>query len=158
MAIHTRLTVGRQRAVGGVRASAARHRSNSIGSGACMRQKGWSEVNPYAIVGSSSGTAEAASLQARLTAWHDAMVAHERRLRFGHATEVCDEDCPHVEARTLWAEVSATLGPRAGELTFLRSRALSPRPSRTARTASERRLSRSSVDSSDRSHITRAEL
>ena len=136
-------------------------------------------MNPYAIVGSAHGTAVAASLQARLTAWHDAMVAHERRLRFGHATEVCDEDCPHVEARTLWAEVSAMLGPRAGELTFLRSRALntsassnqlaasakrvslqadSPRPSRTARTASERQLSRSSVDSSDRSHITRAEL
>ena len=134
-------------------------------------------MNPYSIVGSSSGTAEAASLQARLTAWHDAMVAHERRLRFGHTTEVCDEDCPHVEARTLWAEVSATLGPRAGELTFLRSRALnisassnqlaasarrvsqqagSP-PSRTARAASERRLS-SSVDSSEQSHIARAEL
>ena len=136
-------------------------------------------MNPYAIVGSGRGTAEAASLQARLTAWHDAMVAHERRLRFGHTTDVCDEDCPHVEAGTLWAEVSAMLGPRAGELTFLGSRALntsaasnqlaasakrvpelpaSPRPSETARTASDRRPSRSSVDSSDRSHITRAEL
>ena len=81
-------------------------------------------MNPYSIVGSSSGTAEAASLQARLTAWHDAMVAHERRLRPGHTTDVCDEDCPHVEARMLWAEVSAMLGSRAGELTFLRSRAL----------------------------------
>ena len=136
-------------------------------------------MNPYAIVGSGNGTAEAASLQARLTAWHDAMVAHERRLRFGHTTDVCDEDCPHAEARTLWAEVSAMLGPRAGDLTFLRSRALnisassnqlaatakrvsqqaaSPRPSKTAGTASERRLSRSSVDSPDRSHMNRAEL
>jgi len=159
--------------------SAARHRSYSIGSGACVRQKGWSEVNPYSIVGSSSGTAEGASLQARLTAWHDAMVAHERRLRPGHTTDVCDEDCPHTEARMLWAEVSAMLGSRAGELTFLRSRALntaatsnqlagaaktlsqpadSPRLSRTARAASERRLSRSSIDSSDRPHTTRTWL
>lgn len=161
-----------------MRATAAGQRSNSIGSGAYVRRKGWSEVNPYAIVGSSNGPAEAASLQARLTAWHDAMVAHERRLRSGHTTEVCDEDCPHVEARTLWAEVSAMLGSRAGELTFLRSRALntaatsnrlaasantawqradSPRLSRTARTASER-PSRSSTDSADRSHRARAEL
>ena len=80
-------------------------------------------MNPYAVVGSNIGTAEAASLQARLMAWHDAMVAHERRLRSGHITDVCDDDCPHFEARTLWAEVSERLGSRAGELIFLRSRA-----------------------------------
>jgi hypothetical protein len=80
-------------------------------------------MNPYAIVGSGSGTAEAASLRARLMAWHDAMVAHERRLRSGQTTDACDDDCPHIEARTLWAEVSAALGARASELTFLRSRA-----------------------------------
>ena len=89
-------------------------------------------MNPYAIVGSGSGTAETASLQTRLVAWHDAMVAHERRLRSGHTTDVCDEDCPHVEARTLWAEVSAMLGARANELTFLRSRA------RNTQTSSDR--------------------
>ena len=80
-------------------------------------------MNPYAIVSSVIGAAEGASLRARLMAWHDAMVAHERRLRLGPSVEVCDDECPHVEARELWAEASATLGPRASELTFLRSRA-----------------------------------
>ena len=43
-------------------------------------------MNPYAVMGSGIGTAEAASLRARLMAWHDTMVAHERRMRLGHAT------------------------------------------------------------------------
>ena len=148
-------------------------------SGACVRRKDGSDMNPYAIVGSGIGTAEAASLRGRLMAWHDTMVAHERRMRLGHTTDVCDEDCPHVEARTLWGEVSAMLGARAGELTFLRSRALnasassnqlaesradraqradSARPSSAARAASARRLSRSFIDSADRSQIPTAEL
>ena len=37
-------------------------------------------MSPYVVLGSSVGTAEAAALCVRLTAWHDAMVAHERRL------------------------------------------------------------------------------
>jgi hypothetical protein len=86
-------------------------------------------MSPYAILGSSVGTAEAASLCVRLTAWHDAMVAHERRLRTGRTTDACDDECPHVEARTLWAEALATLGPRVSELTFLRSRANGVSPS-----------------------------
>src|SRR5688572_24748904 len=86
-------------------------------------------MSPYAILGSSVGTAEAASLCMRLTAWHDAMVAHERRLRTGRSTDACDDECPHVEARTLWAEALATLGPRASELAFLRSRANGVAPS-----------------------------
>jgi hypothetical protein len=86
-------------------------------------------MSPYAILGSGVGTAEAASLCVRLMAWHDAMVAHERRLRTGRTTVGCDEECPHVEARTLWAEALATLGPRASELTFLRSRANGASPS-----------------------------
>jgi hypothetical protein len=81
-------------------------------------------MNPYVMLGSGIGTSEATSLSVRLTAWHDAMVAHERRLRTGGTADVCDEECPHVEARTLWAEVSATFGRRAHELTFLRSRAI----------------------------------
>ena len=146
--------------------------------GACVREKGGSDMNPYAIVGVGVGTAEAASLRARLMAWHDAMVAHERRMRLGHAPDVCDDDCAHVEARMLWAEASAMLGRRARELTFLRSRALnvpassnqlaqsaktvsqqadSARPSRAAQAASARRLSRSSIDSSGRSQIATAE-
>jgi hypothetical protein len=87
-------------------------------------------MNPYVMVGSGIGTSEAASLSARLAAWHDAMVAHERRLRTGRTADTCSEECPHVEARTLWAEALATFGPRAGELTFLRSRAIgAPRES-----------------------------
>ena len=85
-------------------------------------------MSPYAFLGSSVGTAEAASLCARLTAWHDTMVAHERRLRTGRSADVCDDECPHAEARTLWTEALATLGPRAGDLTFLRSRAIGAAP------------------------------
>jgi hypothetical protein len=57
------------------------------------------------------------------------MVAHERRLRTGRTTDACDDECPHAEARTLWTEAVATLGPRASELTFLRSRAVDGSPS-----------------------------
>lgn len=79
-------------------------------------------MNPYTIL--SSGLADdAVSLGARLSAWHDAMVAHERRLRSGVASDACDDECPHAEARVLWAEAVARLGGRAHELTFLRSRA-----------------------------------
>lgn len=80
-------------------------------------------MNPYAVLGSRLGTSEAASLGERLTAWHDAMVAHERRLRTARADGACDDDCAHVEARTLWAEAVAMFGDRAAELRFLRSRA-----------------------------------
>jgi hypothetical protein len=80
-------------------------------------------MSPYAMLGSSVGTADATSLCARLTAWHDAMVAHERRLRTGAGTDACGDECPHGDARALWAEAVATLGPRAGGLTFLQSRA-----------------------------------
>jgi hypothetical protein len=81
-------------------------------------------MNPYVMLGSGIGTSEASSLSGRLAAWHDAMVAHERRLRTGRTADMCDEECPHVEARALWAEALATFGPRANELAFLRSRAI----------------------------------
>jgi hypothetical protein len=81
-------------------------------------------MNPYAIASLATDTANAASLRARLVAWHDAMVAHERRLRVDPTADLCGDECPHVEAKLLWTEASAILGPRAGELTFLRSRAL----------------------------------
>jgi hypothetical protein len=81
-------------------------------------------MNPYAIADLASGTADAASLRARLQAWHDAMVTHERRLRADPAAHACDDECPHVEATGLWREAAALLGSRASELTFLRSRAL----------------------------------
>jgi len=80
-------------------------------------------MNLYAILSSGIGTTEATSLSARLAAWHDAMVAHERRLRSGRTSDACDDECPHGEAQTLWAEAIDTFGPRASELAFLRSRA-----------------------------------
>lgn len=79
-------------------------------------------MNPYTIL-SSGLPDDAVSLGARLSAWHDAMVAHERRLRSGVASDACDDECPHAEARVLWAQAVAAFGGRAHELTFLRSRA-----------------------------------
>lgn len=81
-------------------------------------------MNPYMMLSSSIGTSEATSLCARLAAWHDAMVAHERQLSTDRNADACDDDCPHAEARALWREVGGVLGPRSAELTFLRSRAL----------------------------------
>ena len=81
-------------------------------------------MNPYAIANLGTDAADAASLRARLQAWHDAMVQHERRLRADPAADACDDECPHVEAITLWREAASLLGSRAAELTFLRSRAL----------------------------------
>lgn len=81
-------------------------------------------MNPYAMVDVNIGATGPGPLRARLMAWHDAMVAHERRLRLGHTNDRCDDECPHAEANVLWAEAAAVLGARARELTFLRSRAL----------------------------------
>src|SRR5688572_13719452 len=80
-------------------------------------------MNPYLVLGAGFGTNDATSLSARLSAWHDAMVAHERRLRQGRTSDVCNDECPHAEARALWSDALATFGARAHELTFLRSRA-----------------------------------
>jgi hypothetical protein len=77
----------------------------------------------YERVGSHVDGPEAAALCARLAAWHDAMVAHERRLRDQRASDPCDDECPHVEATTLWTEAVMMFGARAYELVFLRSRA-----------------------------------
>jgi hypothetical protein len=86
-------------------------------------------MNPYTILSSGLGTHEAAGFSNRLSAWHDAMVAHERRRRAGTTSDACGDECPHAEARSLWAEAVATFGARAQELAFLRSRAQEPRPS-----------------------------
>jgi hypothetical protein len=90
-------------------------------------------MNPYVRAGLAVGTNEAASLTARLSAWHDAAVTHERRLRIGHPGEGCDDECPHAEASLLWSEAMATFGERAADLTFLRSRACQTQPHRGAR-------------------------
>jgi hypothetical protein len=80
-------------------------------------------MNMYTMVGSGFGRAEATALSARLATWHDAMVAHERKIRAGRPDAACDEECPHADARALWIEALETFGERAHELTFLRSRA-----------------------------------
>jgi hypothetical protein len=82
-------------------------------------------MNPYAILVSNIATPEASALCQRLTAWHDTMVAHERRLRTTSRSEVCEDDCPHAEARVLWREAVSVFGPSAHQLSFLRSRGLS---------------------------------
>ena len=78
-------------------------------------------MNPYVRAASGIGTHEARSLAARLSAWHDAAVGHERRLRHARSGEVCHDECPHAEATVLWSEAIATFGTRAAELMFLRS-------------------------------------
>ena len=80
-------------------------------------------MNPYVLLGTKIGTADALSLSARLSIWHDAMVAHERRLRTGRTRDACDDECPHAQATVLWSEAVATFGSRAHDLRFLRSRA-----------------------------------
>ena len=92
-------------------------------------------MNMYTMVGSGIGSVEAATLSARLAAWHDAMVAHERRVKDGRSSERCDEECPHADARVLWNEAVETFGSaRAQALTFLRTRAMAA-ASRAARFA-----------------------
>lgn len=75
-------------------------------------------MNLYRVLGEQVGTKAARELADRLLAWHDAMVAHERRLQNRFDGD-CAEDCPHVEARSLWAEAVDTFGRRAEELVFL---------------------------------------
>jgi hypothetical protein len=83
-----------------------------------------SDMNPYAMLASGIGASTSSALAVRLATWHDAMVAHERRLRAGSINDACDEDCAHGEARALWAEAVTTFGERAHQLSFLRSRAM----------------------------------
>jgi hypothetical protein len=75
-------------------------------------------MNIYRMLGSRMGTPDALELAERLSAWHDAMVAHER-LR----ARACDDECPHADAGLLWNEATRAFGDRAGELLFLKSRA-----------------------------------
>ena len=70
---------------------------------------------------------------------HDAMVAHERKIRAGRPDAVCDEECPHAEARTLWAEALEVFGERAQKLTFLREHAAAA-SERTEGRARDRRV------------------
>jgi hypothetical protein len=86
-------------------------------------------MNPYTMLSAGLGTHEAVALSARLSAWHDSMVAHERRHRAAATPDACDGECPHAEARRLWSDAVDLFGPRAQGLTFLRSRAQATRRS-----------------------------
>ena len=83
-------------------------------------------MNLYTLIGSQIGSLEATALSERLAAWHDAMVAHERRRRSSRAPSDCHDDCPHAEASLLWPEAVATFAERANDLSFLRSQATRP--------------------------------
>ena len=75
-------------------------------------------MNIYRMLGSRMGTSDAQELGERLSAWHDAMVAHERQRE-----RSCDDECPHANAGVLWDEATHTFGDRARELVFLKLRA-----------------------------------
>ena len=76
-------------------------------------------MNVYKSIGYAIGTPEALALAARLAAWHDAMVAHQRPADTPRATR-CDDDCPHAEARSLWREAVDVFGGHAKQMGFLR--------------------------------------
>jgi hypothetical protein len=76
-------------------------------------------MNVYKSIGFAVGTPEALALAARLSAWHDAMVAHQRPADTARITR-CDDDCPHAEARSLWHEAVDVFGDGAEQMTFLR--------------------------------------
>lgn len=81
-------------------------------------------MSMYRSIETPDGLRAPSDLAARLMAWHDAMVAHERGRLAGGSPADCGDECPHVEARELWTEAVTVLGDRAHDLTFLRSRAL----------------------------------
>ena len=84
-------------------------------------------MNPYILIGSRLGLPDAESLLKRLTEWHDAMVAHERRQRTGDRRDECDDECVHAQARELWSEALTTFGRDARELVFLHASATKSR-------------------------------
>jgi hypothetical protein len=79
-------------------------------------------MNPYKSLGSAIGTRTALDLAQRLSAWHDAMVVHQRRAG-SPGSDGCDGECPHSEAPLLWLEALDVYGERAHELGFLRTHA-----------------------------------
>jgi hypothetical protein len=85
----------------------------------------------YTSIASRIGSSEAWSLAARVAAWHDAMVAHERR-RSVRISE-CDEECPHEEAQLLWTEAVSVFGDGAPTCEFLRFHGEAGSPVETAR-------------------------
>lgn len=76
-------------------------------------------MNVYRSIGYAMGTPEALALAARLSAWHDAMVAHQRPADTARVAR-CDDDCPHAEARLLWLEAVESFGEHTEQFVFLR--------------------------------------
>jgi hypothetical protein len=76
-------------------------------------------VTHYEAVAQQKGSAEALALAARLAAWHDRMVAHERMLGTGSRRR-CDEECPHAEAVDFWRAAVESFGEAADRLAFLK--------------------------------------
>ena len=115
-------------------------------------------MNPYALLGRAVGTSEAIALSERLAAWHDGMVSHQRRLRAGRGVDVCHEDCPHAEARVLWAETVTMFGERASELAFLRSCAVNAphQPQESAGGVRETRTCDAEIETRALAHRNRA--
>lgn len=74
----------------------------------------------YRSLANAVGTREALELAPRLAAWHDAMVVHQRRAGSLRGP-LCDGDCPHTAAETLWSDAVEAYGDRAHELQFLRA-------------------------------------
>lgn len=94
-------------------------------------------MNVYRSLGYAVGTPEALELAERLSAWHDAMVAHERLARAAGDSR-CDDECPHADARPLWHDALQTFGADARQLAFLRSRGQDARAGRGARPQASR--------------------
>jgi hypothetical protein len=76
-------------------------------------------MNVYRSVGYAVGTPEALALAERLSAWHDAMVAHQRPADTARTTR-CGGECPHAEAKSLWLEAVELFGDDSEKLGFLR--------------------------------------
>lgn len=82
------------------------------------------EMNLYRSLGNAIGTREAIELACRSTAWHDAMVVHQRHSG-ASPSQRCGADCPHAEAEALWREALDVYGDRAQQLGFLQIRGTS---------------------------------
>ena len=76
-------------------------------------------MNVYRSIGYAVGTPEALALAERLSAWHDAMVAHQRPADTARVAR-CDDECPHAEARLLWLEAMEVFGEHTQQFGFLR--------------------------------------
>jgi hypothetical protein len=78
------------------------------------------DMGLYRSVANAVGTRKALELSHRLAQWHDRMVVHQRRA-ISARRRLCEDDCPHAEAATLWSEALDVYRERAHELRFLRT-------------------------------------